>query len=203
MKANDFALVFKKSIEDYHLTDDVSQPINNIYEKNSFQFFLYQKNWIDTVQWHYEDIIRNPTIEPIEALKIKRTIDKLNQQRTDLVEQIDDFFYNSFDKVEKKEGALLNTESPAWAIDRLSILCLKIYHMQVEVNRKEASEEHKVNCNKKLDILNQQFVDLTGAIDNLLSEYRSGTKFMKVYRQVKMYNDPSLNPVLYQVKSSK
>jgi hypothetical protein len=203
MKANDFALVFKKSIEDYHLTDDVSQPINNIYEKNSFQFFLYQKNWIDTVQWHYEDIIRNPTIEPIEALKIKRTIDKLNQQRTDLVEQIDDFFYNTFEKVEKKEGALLNTESPAWAIDRLSILCLKIYHMQVEVNRTEASEEHKENCNKKLEILNQQFIDLTGAIDNLLSEYRSGTKFMKVYRQVKMYNDPSLNPVLYQVKSSK
>ena len=203
MKANDFALVFKKSIEDYHLTDDVSQPINNIYEKNSFQFFLYQKNWIDTVQWHYEDIIRNPTIEPVEALKIKRTIDKLNQQRTDLVEQIDDFFYNTFEKVEKKEGALLNTESPAWAIDRLSILCLKIYHMQVEVNRTEASEEHKENCNKKLEILNQQFIDLTGAIDNLLSEYRSGTKFMKVYRQVKMYNDPSLNPVLYQVKSSK
>ena len=203
MKANDFALVFKKSIEDYHLTDDVNHLINNTFEENSFQFFLYQKNWIDTVQWHYEDIIRNPIIEPVEALKIKRTIDKLNQQRTDLVEQIDDFFYNTFEKVEKKEGALLNTESPAWAIDRLSILCLKIYHMQVEVNRTEASEEHKENCNKKLEILNQQFIDLTGAIDNLLSEYRSGTKFMKVYRQVKMYNDPSLNPVLYQVKSSK
>ena len=198
MNAIDFATIFKKSIADYHLNDNVNQSINNTYEKDSFKYFLYQKNWIDTVQWHYEDIIRNPDIAPEEALTIKRKIDQLNQQRTDLVEQIDDFFYNTFSSVSKKDNALINTESPAWAIDRLSILCLKIYHMDIEVNRKDASEEHIQKCNLKLEILNQQFLDLTTAIDCLLNEYSSGTKYMKVYRQVKMYNDPSLNPILYK-----
>lgn len=197
MKALDFAAIFKKCIADYHVYDNVQQPINNTFEVDSFSFFLYQKNWIDTVQWHYEDIIRNPQINPADALLIKRKIDQLNQQRTDLVEQIDDFFYNSFASVVKKENALINTESPAWAVDRLSILCLKIYHMQVEVNRTDASETHLLNCKSKLAILEQQFIDLTTAIDCLLAEYSVGTKYMKVYRQVKMYNDPSLNPVLY------
>ncbi len=197
MKALDFAAIFKKCIADYHVYDNVQQPINNTFEVDSFSFFLYQKNWIDTVQWHYEDIIRNPQINPADALLIKRKIDQLNQQRTDLVEQIDDFFYNSFASVVKKENALINTESPAWAVDRLSILCLKIYHMQVEVNRTDASETHLLNCKNKLAILEQQFIDLTTAIDCLLAEYSVGTKYMKVYRQVKMYNDPSLNPILY------
>ncbi len=197
MKAIEFSTIFNQSISNYHLLDNVHQPIQNSYEKDSFSYFLYQKNWIDTVQWHYEDLIRNPQIEPAEALLIKRKIDQLNQQRTDLVEQIDDFFYSSFHQVSQQENAVLNTESPAWAIDRLSILCLKIYHMRVEVNRKDSSEDQIAACTSKLQILEQQFIDLTTAIDQLLEEYATGKKFMKVYRQVKMYNDPNLNPVLY------
>ncbi|MEI6312400.1 MAG: DUF4254 domain-containing protein [Bacteroidota bacterium] len=197
MKAIEFTTIFNQSISDYHLLDNVNQPIQNPFEKESFSYFLYQKNWIDTVQWHYEDLIRNPQIEPADALLIKRKIDQLNQQRTDLVEQIDDFFYTSFHDVTRQEHAVLNTESPAWAIDRLSILCLKIYHMRVEVKRTDASASHIASCEIKLQVLEQQFIDLTTAIDQLLEEYASGKKFMKVYRQVKMYNDPNLNPVLY------
>lgn len=189
--------IFDNCIENYHLTDNVDAPIKNPYELRSIEFYLYLKNWIDTVQWHLEDIIRNPEIEPVEALKIKRRIDKSNQDRTDLVELIDSYMLDKYKDVEVKAEATINTESPAWAIDRLSILALKIYHMSIEANRSDAKPEHKAECQKKLDVLLEQRKDLSLAIDQLLADIEAGNKYMKVYKQMKMYNDPALNPVLY------
>ena len=189
--------IFDKCIDNYHLTDNVDAPIQNPYELKSIEFYLYLKNWIDTVQWHLEDIIRNPQIEPAEALLIKRRIDKSNQDRTDLVELIDSYMLDKYKDVEIKADATINTESPAWAIDRLSILALKIYHMRVEANREDADAQHKAECQKKLDVLLEQRKDLSTAIDQLLADIEAGNKYMKVYKQMKMYNDPALNPVLY------
>lgn len=192
--------IFEKATADYHLKDNVDATVRNPYEVKSIEFYLYLKNWIDAVQWHLEDIIRNPAIDPVEAIALKRRIDKSNQDRTDLVELIDSFFLEKYKKVEPLPGATINTESPAWAVDRLSILALKIYHMQQEVNRPDATPEHKEKCEQKLAILLEQKKDLMTALDQLLEEIRTGRKYMKVYKQMKMYNDPALNPVLYGKK---
>ncbi|MFT6794874.1 MAG: hypothetical protein ACJART_000005 [Maribacter sp.] len=188
--------IFQKSIEKYHIKDDVYQTFANPYEMDSIEHLLYRKNWIDTVQWHYEDIIRDPQIEPNAALTLKRKIDASNQDRTDLVEFIDSYFLNKYQSVEIKKNATINTESPAWAIDRLSILALKIYHMNEEATRTDASSEHMIKCETKLAILLEQRVDLSTAIDQLLNDIEAGNKYMKVYKQMKMYNDDELNPVL-------
>lgn len=194
---SDFAYkIFEESIKKYHLLDDVSQVFNNPYPKSDISHLLYRKNWIDTVQWHYEDIIRDPNIEPVAALQLKRQIDASNQDRTDLVEFIDSYFLDKYQTVEKNKDATINTESPAWAIDRLSILALKIYHMEEEVTRGDASQEHQLKCQNKLDVLLEQKKDLSVAIDQLLEDIESGKKYMKVYKQMKMYNDNELNPVL-------
>ncbi len=190
--------IFNQAIRDYHLKDSVDTPINNPYERESIEFSLYLKCWIDTVQWHYEDIIRDPHIEPSNALALKRRIDHSNQDRTDLVEQIDSYFRQYYSFVTPLPDARLNTESPAWAVDRLSILALKIYHMQEQVERQDATEEHRQRCQAKLDVLLEQQKDLSTAIDQLLDDIEAGRKYMKVYRQMKMYNDPSTNPVLYK-----
>ncbi|MEN8138066.1 MAG: DUF4254 domain-containing protein [Bacteroidota bacterium] len=192
--------IFNKSIDNYHIYDSVDTEINNPFEKGTIEALLYNKNWIDTVQWHYEDIIRDPEIDPVSALTLKRKIDASNQDRTDMVEYIDSYFLEKFDNVEIKADASLNTESPAWAIDRLSILYLKIYHMREETNRENVSDEHVKACDTKLNILLEQEKDLTSAIDELLNDMELGNKYMKVYKQMKMYNDESLNPVLYKVK---
>jgi Protein of unknown function (DUF4254) len=189
--------VFEKSIQDYHQFDNVNQPISNPFDKDKFEHLLYHKNWIDTVQWHFEDIIRDPNIDPIAALTLKRRIDASNQERTDMVEYTDSYFLQKFNKVVVKENAKINSESPAWAFDRLSILALKIYHMNQEATRQDATQEHRDNCQKKLNILLEQRIDLSTAIDDLLSDIEHGNKFMKVYKQMKMYNDDDLNPVLY------
>ena len=196
-KAND---IFNKTIDDYHLTDNVDEPIRNPYERGTIEFDLYLKNWIDTVQWHLEDIIRDPAIDPVAALALKRRIDRSNQERTDLVEQIDSYFYTMYSDTQPTDSATINTESPAWAVDRLSILALKIYHMQEQVRRTDATDEHKAKCQAKLDILLQQRADLSLAIDQLLDDFANGRKYMKVYKQMKMYNDPSTNPILYGKK---
>ncbi|HET8736977.1 MAG TPA: DUF4254 domain-containing protein [Pricia sp.] len=188
--------IFRESIQKYHKKDSPYQPFANPYAKDDIARLLYRKNWIDTVQWHYEDIIRDPDIEPKAALELKRKIDASNQKRTDLVEFIDDYFLKKYRSVEVKEDAVINTESPAWAIDRLSILALKIYHMQQEVERKDASAEHIKKCRDKLDVLLEQRTDLSAAIDQLLTDIEAGNKYMKVYRQMKMYNDEEMNPVL-------
>lgn len=192
--------VFEQSIADYHKYDNVDQPILNPFPKEKFEHLLYFKNWIDTVQWHFEDIIRDPNIDPVAALKLKRRIDASNQERTDMVEYIDSYFLQKFAGVNVKEHAKINSESPAWAFDRLSILALKIYHMQEEANREAASQEHRDKCQEKLNTLLEQRSDLSTAIDDLLSDIENGDKFMKVYKQMKMYNDDDLNPVLYQNK---
>lgn len=189
--------IFARQVESYHEKDDVDAPLDTPYQEGTLENLLYRKNWIDTVQWHLEDIIREPSIEPAEALAVKRRIDKSNQDRTDLVEKIDEWFYARFSKVPVQGKVPLNTETPAWAIDRLSILALKIYHMDIESRRPTATEEHRARCKAKLDILLEQKGDLSGAIDELISDLESGRKRMKLYRQMKMYNDPSLNPVLY------
>ncbi|QJB33520.1 DUF4254 domain-containing protein [Chitinophaga oryzae] len=190
--------IFDRSIQDYHRYNDVHQAISNPYEKSSIEHLLYMKNWIDTVQWHLEDIIRDPQINPAEALHIKRWIDRSNQERTDVVEYIDSYFLEQYKNVKPAADAEINTESPAWAIDRLSILALKIYHMQEEATRADATPEHREACQRKLDILLEQRTDLSTAIETLLADIAAGKKYMKVYKQMKMYNDPSLNPVLYK-----
>ena len=192
--------IFNRAINDYHLTDDVNTPIRNPYQKDSIEHSLYLKCWIDTVQWHYEDIIRDPHIDPVEALALKRRIDRSNQDRTDLVEEIDSYFRQLYSGVEVLPDARLNTESPAWAVDRLSILALKIYHMKEQVERKDAEPEHIAKCQAKLDVLLEQQNDLSLAIDQLLEDIEAGRKYMKVYRQMKMYNDPATNPILYNQK---
>ena len=192
--------IFNQAINDYHVKDNIDIPINNPFEEGSIENLLYLKCWIDTVQWHFEDIIRDPQIDPAEALLLKRRIDKSNQDRTDLVEQIDSYFREIYKDVKVQDDARINTESPAWAVDRLSILALKIYHMKEQVERPEASAEHKAKCQAKLDVLLEQQVDLSTAIDQLLEDIEAGRKYMKVYRQMKMYNDPSTNPVLYNQK---
>lgn len=192
--------IFDLATANYHITDTVDAKIKNPFEIKTIEYYLYLKNWIDAVQWHFEDIIRDPNIEPIAALALKRRIDKSNQDRTDLVELIDSYFLDLYKDVKKEKDALINTESPAWAIDRLSILVLKIYHMQQEVDRKDTTPEHHKQCATKLAILLEQRVDLSTAIDQLLSDIETGKKYMKVYKQMKMYNDPNLNPVLYGQK---
>ena len=192
--------IFEQSIEDYHRFDSVDQPISNPYKKRDIEHLFYLKNWIDTVQWHYEDIIRDPHINPEDALVLKRKIDASNQHRTDLVENLDAFFLNEYKNVEVIKEAQINTESPAWAFDRLSILALKIYHMQEEASRVEASENHRQACQMKLDVLLEQRTDLMSAIEQLLEDFKSGRKYMKVYKQMKMYNDDDLNPVLREAK---
>ena len=191
--------IFNQAIADYHI-NHIDTPINNPYKEGSIENRLYLKCWIDTVQWHFEDIIRDPQIDPAEALLLKRRIDKSNQDRTDLVEQIDSYFRELYANVKVLDDARINTESPAWAVDRLSILALKIYHMREQAERPEASAEHKAKCQAKLDVLLEQQVDLSTAIDQLLEDIEAGRKYMKVYRQMKMYNDPSTNPVLYAKK---
>lgn len=190
--------IFQRAIDDYHVHDDIDTPINNPYDDGTIENRLYLKCWIDTVQWHFEDIIRDPNIDPIEALALKRRIDRSNQDRTDLVEQIDSYFRQKYSEVKVLPDARINTESPAWAIDRLSILALKIYHMREQVERQDASKEHKDTCTTKLNVLLEQQQDLGTAIDQLLEDIQEGRKYMKVYRQMKMYNDPSTNPVLYK-----
>ena len=192
--------VFDESIGEYHKYDEINHPIDNPYAPGQIEHLLYLKNWIDTVQWHFEDIIREPDIDPAEALLLKRRIDASNQERTDMVEYIDSYFLDTYKDVAVKADAKINTESPAWAIDRLSILALKIYHMRQETLRTDVSDDHRAACRKKLDVLLEQRVDLSTAIDELLEDIAAGEKYMKVYKQMKMYNDPALNPVLYAKK---
>lgn len=189
--------IFNQSVLDYHKTDNVDFPISNPYELKTIEYYLYLKNWIDTVQWHLEDIIRDPNIDPVEALALKRRIDKSNQDRTDLVELIDSYFLDKYKHVNPLADASINTESPAWAIDRLSILHLKIYHMRQEAEREDSRNELRIQAQKKLEVLLEQKEDLSSAISQLIDDIGQGKKMMKVYKQMKMYNDPELNPVLY------
>lgn len=192
--------VFEQSIQDYHINDNVDEIEKNPYEKSSLEQILYSKNWIDTVQWHLEDIIRDENIEPIKALEIKRRIDSSNQKRTDLVEFIDSWFLHQYQNIEPNPDARINTETPAWAVDRLSILALKVYHMEIEATRETATAEHQQKCQTKLNVLLEQKRDLSLAIDQLLENIENGSVRIKTYKQMKMYNDEELNPILYQNK---
>ena len=190
--------IFNQAIHDYHVKDNIDTPICNPFDEGTIENRLYLKCWIDTVQWHFEDIIRDPEIDPVEALALKRRIDKSNQDRTDLVEQIDSYFRELYKEVKVDADARINTESPAWAVDRLSILALKIYHMKEQAERTDATPEHVAKCKAKLSVLLEQQKDLSTAIDQLLEDIAAGRKYMKVYRQMKMYNDVDTNPLLYK-----
>lgn len=194
--------IFQEVIKKYHIINTVDQPFENPYDETTqlLEHLLYRKCWIDTVQWHYEDIIRDPKIDPVSALKLKRQIDASNQDRTDMVEYIDSYFLDKYKEVVAKDTATINTESPAWGVDRLSILALKVYHMDEEAKRTDASQKHQMACQAKLDILLEQRVDLSTAINQLLTDIENGDKYMKVYKQMKMYNDEELNPVLRNKK---
>ena len=198
MTADQAVSIFEQAIKDYHIRDTVDQEFQNPYNKDTqlIEHLLYRKCWIDTVQWHYEDLIRDPDISPEDALVLKRKIDASNQDRTDTVEYIDSYFLNKYKDVQVKPDATINTESPAWGIDRLSILCLKIYHMREETERTDASDDHRKKCQEKLNVLLEQQKDLSTAIDQLLQAIANGEKYMKVYKQMKMYNDDEMNPVL-------
>lgn len=200
MTAKDYYNIFERSTADYHRSDNVDAAVCNPYADGTFEHTLYAKNYIDAVQWHLEDIIRDPAIDPVEALALKRRIDRSNQDRTDMVEEFDTYFRDKFASVTVAPDATINTESPAWALDRLSILALKIYHMKVETERQEADVAHRSRCSAKLAVLTEQRSDLITAIDQLLADMAAGRKYMKVYRQMKMYNDADTNPVLYAKK---
>lgn len=189
--------IFQRAIADYHVTDAIDHPISNPYDLDSLEHLLYLKCWIDTAQWHMEDVVRNPEIDPKDGLYWKRRIDKQNQVRTDTVEYIDSYYLQKYADVAPMADAKINTESPAWAIDRLSILALKIYHMEQETHRTDVDQAHIEACQQKLNVLLEQRLDLSQSIDELLADIEAGKKYMKVYRQMKMYNDPNLNPVLY------
>lgn len=193
--AND---IFRQSIQDYHLTDHVDTSLRNPYSSDNIAFLLYQKNWIDTVQWHLEDIIRSPAIRPDELVAVKRRIDQSNQDRTDTVERIDSWFSDLFRAITPKSGARMNSETPAWLLDRMSILQLKLYHFREQVEREDVSEDHRQKARQKLDVLLEQERDLAQCFDELIEDIQNGNRYMKVYRQMKMYNDPTLNPVLYK-----
>ena len=197
MFTNNAMQIFNRSVEDYHRYDNVDHPEENPFVEGSLDYLLYKKNWIDAVQWHLEDIIRDPNIDPVEALKIKRRIDASNQVRTDMVEYIDSYLLDKYKDIVPAADAKINTETPAWAIDRLSILELKIYHMHQEVLRTDVEQSHRDACQKKLNTLLEQQVDLSTAIEELIEDIEAGRKYMKTYKQMKMYNDPKLNPVLY------
>ena len=197
MNATSANNLFRQSIQDYHLTDNVDTPVNNPFPADAITFLLYRKNWIDTVQWHLEDLIRSPTIRPDELVAIKRRIDQSNQDRTDTVERMDSWFFEQFRGITARPNARLNSETPAWLLDRMSILQLKIYHFREQVDRPSVSDEHRGKAQQKLAVLLEQEQDLARCFDELLEDIRNGDRYMKVYRQMKMYNDPTLNPVLY------
>ena len=200
MDIKEIYALFERQIVDYHVTDSVDAPTHNPYKEGSFEHILWEKSFIDTVQWHLEDLVRPDDVDPVEALRLKRWIDRSNQRRTDMVERIDDHYMSLFANVQPRPGATINTETPAWAIDRLSILALKVYHFGIEAHRQGTTDEHRAKCQAKLDTLLQQRADLMQAITDLLQELADGRKIMKLYRQMKMYNDPSLNPMLYSKK---
>ena len=201
MKSAEAYSIFEQSVMEYHVLDRIDQPYKNPHPPKSLAHLMYRKNWIDTIQWHYEDLIRDPGINPVEALELKRKIDASNQDRTDTVEYIDSYFLDQYRSVTPQANAIINTESPAWAYDRLSILSLKIYHMQDESQRNTATADHRQQCADKLSVLQTQRKDLSLAIDQLLDDLSTGRKTMKVYKQMKMYNDEKLNPVLYSPKT--
>ena len=190
--------VFQRSIDDYHRIDNVDAQPENPYPEGTFESLLYTKNWIDTVQWHLEDIIRDPHIDATKGILLKRRIDQSNQERTDTVERIDDVFLSEFQTVEARPAARLNSETPAWLLDRMSILLLKIYHMKEQTERTDADRDHIEKCLAKLALLMEQRADMQTAFDELIADIKGGTRRFKVYRQMKMYNDSSLNPVLYK-----
>ena len=195
MNANELYTIFERQVNDYHTVDSVDAPLHSPYADGTFEALLWEKSWVDTVQWHLEDLVRPDDVDPVDALQLKRRIDRSNQHRTDLVERIDDHYYMQFKSITPLPDARINTETPAWAIDRLSILALKIYHFQIEARR--GDDEHRAKCQAKLDTLLTQRADLTLAIDQLLDDLATGRRIMRLYRQMKMYNDPALNPMLY------
>lgn len=197
MKAELCNKIFISVINQYHINNDVDSSYVNPYDLDTLEYLLFEKCWIDTVQWHLEDLIRNPNIDSNKGLELKHRIDKSNQNRTDIVEKVDDYYFSIFKNTSEKDSKL-NTESPGWVVDRLSILNLKIYHMNEQVERKNVTAEHILNCEKKMVVLQNQRIDLSNSFDELLEEYKVGIKKMKVYRQMKMYNDSNLNPELYQ-----
>lgn len=200
ISAEESTKIFNNCILQYHIVDTVDQELLNPFEENELNALLYHKCWIDTVQWHYEDLIRDPEIDPVNGMALKRLIDASNQRRTDMVEQIDDWFLSQFKDVDVRDNATVNSESPAWVVDRLSILALKIYHMQEQADRENVSSEHRDKNQAKLAVLLEQNTDLSESFDELLEDIGEGRRQMKVYRQMKLYNDPSTNPVLYKNK---
>ncbi len=173
-------------------------PIDNPYR--GFLNLVCEQHQRNFLLWHEEDKARDPTASDHEIAAVKRRIDRLNQERNDWIERLDEYILNNLAAwgVRPLPRAKLNTETPGAAIDRLSILALRIYHMEEQTQRTDVDEEHRERARAKLSILHQQHEDLSTALADLLADLFSGKRVMKIYRQFKMYNDPAYNPYLAQ-----
>ena len=185
-------------VEEWHKSECLPENSDSFYQ------LIYEQHLTNFKLWHEEDKARDPDASDNLIATVKRSIDRLNQKRNDEIEKIDEGLLKKLEQGSVKilEDATLNSETPGSMIDRLSINALKIYHMDEETRREEALKEHRVNCNKKLMILREQRLDLGRCLLEFLEDLISGRKTLKVYRQMKMYNDSSLNPVLYQKQST-
>jgi len=183
----------RETVQRWHQRD-----IDNPYE--GFLALVCRQHEQNYRLWHEEDIARSPDVPDSRIAQVKRNIDRLNQQRNDLIERLDDHLIGQLAAagIRPSPQAPLNTETPGSVIDRLSILALRIYHMEEQAQRRDAGAEHVEKARRKLAILHEQLRDLSTSLRQLLEDIFAGRKRLKVYRQFKMYNDPTLNPYLYQ-----
>ena len=184
-----------KEVEQWH----EELPQDDSSESADFPSLVSAQHQVNFELWHQEDLARDPDVSDSKIAGVKRAIDVLNQRRNDLIEQLDQFLVNvlSRENVNTTDQTELNSETPGSMIDRLSINALKIYHMNEEIQREDVAESHRKKCFGKLSVLQEQREDLRQCLDKLLVDLSTGKKRLKVYQQMKMYNDESLNPVLY------
>ena len=178
----------------------VKAPEPDYVEASDFPNLVSMQHYVNFELWHQEDMARDPDATDSKIAAVKRAIDVLNQRRNDMIEQMDQYLLDELQKkkINYTSETEMNSETPGSIIDRLSINALKIYHMDEEIQRLDVTDEHRKKCSGKLSVLQDQRNDLKKSLETLLADLSSGKKRLKVYQQMKMYNDENLNPVLYQ-----